>query len=585
MTDGKKQDTLTTVQEIQDPYAFHDRRDRHEHIMGVHSTTSDSTMSIESSMVIEEILKEPGSSTSSTDSALSAGSEEFLKKHSAIAAARETNLRIAHLSYSPAEEKKLLRKYDLHILSFLCIIYMLSFMDRTNIGNAYQAGMAKRLGLDHGSDYALILNVFYIGYILFQWCILLWKVWRPSIFVPFVVISWGIVSSCQGAVTNWTHLIATRFILGALEAAFSPGVYYYLSFYYHRTEMAKRVGVFQSFSPLSSSFSGAIAYAVTKYANPKIMEPWRLLFVIEGLPSIVCGFIAFYAIYDGPYKCRFLTPREKDIARARTLAQAGSVDRGGSSISLSDTIAVLKDPKIWFHTLLYFSMNVASVPIPIFLPTILAGIGYTDIAAQGMSAPPYLAAVVAILAVCYFSDKYTQRAYAIVGCCGTALIGYLMLALPGINAHGAAAESHYAGVRYFGLFLAIPGVYASHAIIMTWTGDNQGTDSKRGMGYILLHVFGLTGPILGTRLFPKSTAPRYVRGISITMGFVFLTLVVSLIYRAYLARLNRKLDMRYGVVHTIIEERKQQGQFDADNNSDEKNMCMDENSPLYRFVL
>lgn len=478
----------------------------------------------------------------------------------------------ATLIYSHQEEKTLLRKFDLHILSFLCIVFMLSHMDRTNIGNAFQAGMGKELNIDN-SQYQLILNFFYIGYICFQWCILLWKTWKPSVFVPIVIISWGITSCSQGAVQNWKLLILTRFLLGALEAAFSPGIYYYFSFFYHRHEMAKRIGIFQSFSPISSSFTGAIAFAVTKRAKSHVhsLNPWRLLFIIEGVPSIFFGFLAFYCIYNGPYSCRFLTSREKDIAKSRTFKQVGTVDRGGSSISIGQIIETFKDPKIWFNTLLYFCMNVASIPIPIFLPTILAGIGFTDITAQGMSAPPYLVAVIAILFTCYISDKYLQRAYAIATCCAIAIIGYIILAV---------CKSE--GVRYFGLFLAVPGVYACHAIIMTWTGDNQGSDSKRGAGYVILHVFGLTGTILGTRLFPKSSGPRYDKGIWITVGFISLTLVTSLFYRWYLAKMNQKLDSKHGKLELLLKERAL-GRSESPKIS--KNRCMNENSPLYRYIF
>lgn len=534
---------------------------------------------VESTMVVEEILKDGSNSgkgkfddysldhketkrRSRTYSTIEPiASADLSRRDSDVATAQELD----GLVYTEKEEKRLLRKYDLHVLTFLCAVYLLSIMDRTNIGNAYQAGMATQLGLENKGregEYPLVLNFFYIGFILFQWCIMLWKVWRPSRFVPVVIICWGVVSCSQAAVKTWLQLLGTRFLLGAFEAAFSPGIYFYFSFFYHRQEMAKRVGVFQSFSPLSSSFSGAIAYAVTQHPA-KRMDPWRLLFLIEGIPTIVCGFIAFYAIYDSPHSCRFLTPRERDIARARTLQQAGSVDRGGHALSTADTIAALADPKVWFHTVLYFAMSVASVPIPIFLPTILKGIGYTNITAQGMSAPPYLVAVVAIIGVCYLSDRYQQRAWAIIGCCLVAIGGYLILAL-----------GQGEGVRYFGLFLAVPGVYASHAIIMTWTGDNQGSDSKRGVAFIVLHVFGLTGPILGTRLFPKTQEPRYLEGIWVTVGFIGLTVVVTGVYRVYLARLNRQLDERQGNVKSLLKAR-----------GAAENRCMDENSPLYRYFL
>lgn len=458
-------------------------------------------------------------------------------------------------TFTQSEVKQLLRQYDKHILTFLCFLYFLSHLDRGNIGNAKLAGMGKDLNLE-GHEFTIVVIVFFIGYILFQWGIILWKVIRPNLFAPWVIIGWGIISTCSAAVQNWKQLLALRFLLGAFEACFSPGIYYYFSFFYQRSEIAKRVGIFQSFSPISSAVSGSIAYGITEHA-PKSIAPWRLLFIVEGLPSIVGGLIAFYAICNGPQASRFLSDRQKQIASIRTLEQSGSINRGGRHFDIREALDALLDIKIWSTTVLFFCVTLCQTPVPIFLPTIVKGMGFHAIEAQGLTAPPYIVAVFAILLACYVSDKYMQRAYVIVACMLYALIGYLLMALGPNNAS-----------RYLGLFFAVPGVYAGLSIIVAWTGDNQGSDSKRGISYIILHIFGMTGPIVGITLFPNSEAPRYVKGIWITTSMVVFIIIASIAFRWYLMKENKKRDQIYGTV--LMKDLKK---------------CNDDTQPNFRYVL
>lgn len=457
-------------------------------------------------------------------------------------------------SYSSTEVKKLLRQYDKHVLTFLSFLYFLSHLDRGNIGNAKLAGMDRDLRMS-SQDFTLIVIIFFLGYIAFQWGILLWKIIKPRNFAPWIIIGWGIISTCSSTVQTWKQLLALRFVLGALEACFSPGIYYYFSFFYHRSEIAKRIGLFQSTAPISAAVSGSIAYGITNHITSH-MAPWRLLFIIEGVPSIFAGLVAFYAISNGPQYSRFLTLRQKQIASVRTLEQSGSTSRG-HEFNIHDAIKALLDVKIWATMVLYFCISLCQNPLPIFLPSIIEGMGYEDIKAQGMTAPPYILAVFSIIGTAYYSDKYMQRAYAIIICMVVAVIGYLLVALGPSD-----------GSRYLGLFFAVPAVYASLSIIMAWTGDNQGSDSKRGISYVVLHFFGMTGPIVGTTLFPDTDGPRYTKGIWVTTGMIVFIGVFSFVYRMYLERENRKLNEKYGPV-SLADIRK----------------CNDDTQPKFRYVL
>ena len=139
--------------------------------------------------------------------------------------------------------------------------------------------------------------------------------------------------------------MALRFLLGAAEAGFGPSIPYLLSFFYLRHELGFRIGIFLAAAPLASTFSGALAYGITS-GHPGIAK-WRVLFLVEGLPTIVMAPIAFFFLPDNAAKAKFFTPEEKRVAIARGVRQTGKVDRVGGLV-WSDIGKTLLDAKPWF---------------------------------------------------------------------------------------------------------------------------------------------------------------------------------------------------------------------------------------------
>ena len=138
--------------------------------------------------------------------------------------------------------------------------------------------------------------------------------------------------------------MALRFFLGAFEAAYAPGVIFLFSFFYLRHEVGFRCGIFASAAPLASTFAGALAYGITN-GHSKLAN-WRLLFLVEGLPTILMAPIAYFFVPDSPDKARFLNSEEKAIARARAVRQTGTSERVGS-VDVGQLLQTLLDPKAW----------------------------------------------------------------------------------------------------------------------------------------------------------------------------------------------------------------------------------------------
>lgn len=154
----------------------------------------------------------------------------------------------------------------------------------------------------------------------------------------------GIVATCQAAVQNWGGLMALRFLLGMSEAAFGPGSPYLLSFFYRRHELGLRCGMFLSAAPLANTFAGALAYAITS-GHAKIAN-WRLLFLVEGSPSLLAAILAWFYLPDHPSSARFLTEEEKEVTRARSLRRSGESERV-SGIDWKELGHTLLDAKAW----------------------------------------------------------------------------------------------------------------------------------------------------------------------------------------------------------------------------------------------
>ena len=160
-----------------------------------------------------------------------------------------------------------------------------------------------------------------------------------------LTVSRGVVATCQAAVQNWSGEMALRFLLGATEAAFGPGVPYLLSFFYRRHELGLRCGLFLSAAPLANTFAGALAYGITS-GHSKLAN-WRLLFLVEGIPTILAAPLAWFFLPDCPAQAKFLTEEEKEVARARGLRQHGEAERS-NGIVWKEIGLTLLDAKAWF---------------------------------------------------------------------------------------------------------------------------------------------------------------------------------------------------------------------------------------------
>jgi hypothetical protein len=280
-----------------------------------------------------------------------------------------------------------------------------------------------------------------------------------------------------------------------------------------------------------------------------------LFFLAEGIPTILMAPVAYWFLPKGPGECRFLTKRENEIVRLRALKARGREEKG--KLDLSQVFAAFYDYKNYFQAVIVFCLNVslhctpltyksiltdishqaAFAALPAFLPTIIQDIGYSSVQAQGLSAPPYLAAYIVCLTASFLSDKVGNRSYFLSALASVGAIGYLVQALVRAT-----------GVRYFATYLICAGVFPAVALTFTWVTDNQGSASKRGAGLVIFGMVGQTGSIAGSRFFPKEEGPYYTKGMAISAGLLFFAAILAQTLRFLMLKENKRRDGEFGVV-------------------------------------
>ncbi|GAB1215288.1 hypothetical protein ATERTT37_004474 [Aspergillus terreus] len=451
-------------------------------------------------------------------------------------------------AFTLEEENRVYRKLDWNLMPLIFVLYSLSVLDRANLGNAKIAGMKEDIDLS-GRRYDWLATVFYIAYILSQWMTVGWKAFPPHIWVASAVFLWGLVSTVQAACTSWAGLMVCRVLLGVIEAMYGTGVPLYLSFFYPREKLGLRTGIFLSGAALANAYGGALAYGISQ-AKASIGS-WRILFIVEGLPSVLLAFVAWFAIPDSPQQARFLNEREREIALALSLRQPG--DRESSGLQVKQVLDALLDYKSksqplhlpyeiplttatgYPPALMYFGCNVCFASLPLFVPTIISQMGaFTEIQSNGLSAPPYVLCWIMIIVCAVVSDRVHLRGPFVVGAALVAAIGYILLATQTVVA-----------VRYFGMFLATQ-IFVSVALVLTWVGNTHATDSKRAGAFAILATGGQCGPILGTNIFPETDAPYYRKGMWISCGACLIVVVMGVAQMFFLWSANRRRDREFG---------------------------------------
>ncbi|KXS17827.1 MFS general substrate transporter [Gonapodya prolifera JEL478] len=430
--------------------------------------------------------------------------------------------------WTPEEESSFLNKLDKRVVPILSIMYLFSFLDRINIGNVKVANndipgntFEESLGLE-GIQFNILTSFFFIPYIVFELpSNVMLKIVGPKAWLSRIMVSWGIIATCQAACSNFGSFLACRLLLGAAEAGFFPGMVFYLTFWYQRFEMSLRLSTVYAVTQFVSAWGGFFAKWIALLNGYGGLKGWQWILVIEGIPSVLVGVLAYFILPKYPHSNDgFLTDREQFIATQRLPRSASRMD--DETFNVDDFKKTIADP-----ILLLFCLAALCVFFPgngtnFFRPSIIAGLGWSGDMANLMSTWPGIAGAVFDQYWGWQSDKLQERPLHILFCMACGALGSAFLVAGQI-------QLWHPGLRYFFLFIiALNGPVIP--LIFVYRANLLSGSTAIAVATAVTTMAGNVGALIAPFAYPNAWGPLYIQACwmsfaSYTGGFCAIALV------------------------------------------------------------
>ncbi|KAK4072678.1 uncharacterized protein Triagg1_5723 [Trichoderma aggressivum f. europaeum] len=411
------------------------------------------------------------------------------------------------------EEKKLVRKLDLYIIPLVMALYLFSFLDRVNIGNARLYGLEEDLNLS-SQQFQVAVSILFVTYLLFEVpSNLVLKLFTPRRWIAFIVTAWGIIATLTGLVESYGSLIACRLLLGVVEAGLFPGLSVYLTFFYTKHELALRIGYLFVSAAIAGALGGLLAYGIGHMDGVRGMSGWRWIFIIEGIPSVVLGVVTLIALPNDAPSAYFLTEEDKVLMEERHKRDYGNT-ASSREFSRRDMMKAFTDWKVWAFSFAQFGVDTMLYGFSTFLPTIISALGeWTTAQVQLLTIPCYFLGAVAYMSIAMLSDRLQMRGVFCVIFGMISVVGYAIL-----------LSDSSPGVHYFGCFLVAGGLYVVVGLPIAWLPNNTPRYGKRTTATGMQLTFGNTSGIMSAFIYhipsPVLDKPRFIRGHAVSLGMV-----------------------------------------------------------------
>lgn len=353
-------------------------------------------------------------------------------------------------AYAAHEVESTYRKIAFRLMPFLIICYIVSYLDRANISYAKLQFMSD-LGFSEAA-YGLGAGLFFVGYVLFEVPSNLWmqRIGARRTLLRIMIL-WGLISSAMMFVNTPMQFYVMRFLLGAAEAGFFPGVILYLTYWFPASRRGRVTGYFMMGAATAGIIGGPVStWIMVHMAGLHGLHGWQWLFLLEGLPAVALGVVAFYYLCDRPEEANWLSDREKSILQGDLAAEQVS-RQNGSGHGLREALA---NPKLYVGMVGYFCVLVSFNAIGFWAPTIIRDVGVSDLLQVGLlSSAVFLAGAVGTYVVGYSSDLRMERRWHLAVCSLVIAVCFALLPLVAHNLTLAITLLSLAAAASYGCFV------------------------------------------------------------------------------------------------------------------------------------
>ncbi|WP_158923591.1 MFS transporter [Acidisphaera sp. S103] len=410
------------------------------------------------------------------------------------------------------------RKIIWRLMPLLTVSYILNYLDRGNIGFA-ALQMNHQLGLS-AAQFGVGAGILSLGYCTFEIPsnLALYRFGARK-WIARIMITWGFVAAGCALIQGPASFYSIRFLLGVTEAGFFPGIAFLLSQWFPAEYRARMLAILLLGVPVSSVVGGPVSGALLGLDQIGGLAGWQWMFIIEGLPTIVLGFVVLWALADSPATASWLTPEEKTAVQAQIAAEPRHKP-------VSHLWTALKDPRVLILALIQFGFTTGSYGVGIWLPQIIKTHFHDNLTVGFVSAGPYIIASIAMLVWAGIVDRSGKRIGNLILTCGLATVGLVLSVV--------FAEFW---LSFFWLTVALVGITAARAVF--WTVPARfltGVAAAGGLAFInsIGTIGGFVGPAAVGWL--KSATGSFSAGLIGMAGFLLLSAVLAVALRLFVPR-------------------------------------------------
>jgi MFS transporter, ACS family, tartrate transporter len=381
-------------------------------------------------------------------------------------------------------EQALLSKLTRRLIPFMFLLYIVSYLDRINVGFA-ALRLNEALKFDP-AVFGLGAGIFFIGYFVFEVpSNLIMERIGARIWIARILVTWGIISSAMMFLNGRLMFYVLRFLLGVAEAGFFPGMILYLTYWFPVEARGRAVARFMTATAIAGVIGGPISGLLLTMNGIAGLAGWQWLFLIEGIPAIVLGFVTLAYLPDGPKHASWLTNEEKEWIELR-LQREREEARHQAHHTLGDA---LRSRRVWTLAFIYFSVIMSFYGISLWLPQIVQAFsGMTDVMVGFVTAIPYVAASIGMMILGKNSDRTRERRLHVA-----------ISAFAGAAGLGAAAYLKAPGAELAALSLAVVGIWGTLGPFWAMSSEIlSGTGAAAGIA--LINSVGNLGGFLGPSL-------------------------------------------------------------------------------------